>query len=72
VVGLLILGAFISVFPTSCGLLPLLPAMADEARLRDPAWARRREGRGGGVCGVTAEGDGTVDGGVAAGPTTGV
>jgi len=34
--------------------------MAHEAGLRDSAWARRCEGRGGGVCGV-ATGRGPVD-----------
>lgn len=50
--------------------------MVHEAGLRDSAWSRRCDGRGGGVCGVSAgrgplmcgsvvaaEGDGVVDGG---------
>jgi hypothetical protein len=60
VVGLIILGASVSVFPISCGLLPLLPTMTHKTRLCDSAWARRCEGRGGGVCGVAA-GRGPVD-----------
>jgi hypothetical protein len=49
-----------SCFPSFCELLPLLSATAHEAGLRDSAWARRCEGRGGGVCGVAA-GRGPVD-----------
>jgi hypothetical protein len=60
VVGLIILRASVSFFPTSCDLLPLLTVMAQETGLRDSAWARRCEGRGCGVCGVAA-GRGPVD-----------
>ena len=49
--GLIILPASVSFFPTSCDLLPLLMAMAQETGLRDSVWARRCEGRG---CGVAA------------------
>lgn len=48
---LIILPASVSFFPTSCDLLPLLMAMAQETGLRDSVWAWRCEGRG---CGVAA------------------
>ena len=58
---------FLSCFPSFCDPLPLLSSMVHEAGLRDSAWSRRCEGRGGGVCGVAVGGEGTVDGGVATG-----
>ena len=51
------LRAFVSFFPTSCNLLSLLTAMAQETWLCDPAWDRRCNERG---CRVTA-GWGPVD-----------
>jgi len=44
------LKAVVSFFPTSCNLLPLLAAMAQETWFRDSAWDRRCDERG---CGVT-------------------
>jgi len=60
VVGLIILRASVSFFPTSCDLLPLLTVMAQETRFRDSACAWRCERRGCGVCGIAA-GRGPVD-----------
>jgi hypothetical protein len=47
-------------FPTSCDLLSLLTAIAQETRLCDSAWAWRCKGRGCGIYGVAA-GRGPVD-----------